>query len=106
MAPVILHIAYPAGASFNTDYYINKHLPPAIEGWKALGGLVGYKLLTPLGEGSPYDAVLQATWESPEALANMQAKVSPEQQKALADDVPNFSTKMPSIWVSEIKASL
>lgn len=105
MAPAILHIAYPAGASFNKDYYVTKHLPPAIEAWKAIGGLVSWNLSTPLGEGSPYDAHLQVTWESAEALGKMRTNVSPQQQKALADDVPNFSTKTPSIWATTVEAS-
>lgn len=106
MAPVVLNIAYPAGSSFNMDYYINKHLPPAIEAWSAIGGLVDWKILTPLGEGSPYDAHLQVTWESAEALGKMRTAVSPEAQKALQEDVPNFSTKTPTHWVSEVKTGL
>jgi hypothetical protein len=106
MAPVVLYIAYPAGSSFNTDYYINKHLPPALGVWKEISGFVDWKLLTPLGEGSPFDAILQVTWESAEALGRMQAQITPETQKALEDDLPNYSTKKASIWASEVKAGL
>ncbi|KAM0820100.1 hypothetical protein AB5N19_05919 [Seiridium cardinale] len=104
MAPVVLHVAYPTGSSFNADYYINTHLPPAIKAWKATGGLVDWKVLTPFGEGSPYDALLQVTWESAEVLGKMQSETSPEARKALEADLPHYSTKAPSMWVTEVKA--
>ncbi|KAH6647144.1 hypothetical protein BKA67DRAFT_540597 [Truncatella angustata] len=103
MAPVVLNIAYPAGSSFNKDYYLNTHMLLAVDAWKDIGGLVDWKLLTALGDNSPYDAVLQVTWESAEALGKMRSQTSPEKQKELADDLPNYSTKAPSVWVLEVQ---
>ncbi|KAK6193722.1 hypothetical protein LQW54_012194 [Pestalotiopsis sp. IQ-011] len=106
MAPVILNIAYPSGSDFNVDYYTSRHIPFALGAWQKLGGLVGWKLYTPVGEGSPYAAHLEVTWDGIEAVVNMKTNSPPEVQKALADDLPNYSTKPPAIWVSELKASL
>ncbi|KAI1855365.1 hypothetical protein JX265_006492 [Neoarthrinium moseri] len=103
MPAASLYIAYPAGSEFNVDYYKNKHLPPAIAGWSKAAGFVGYKLQTPVGQGSPYDAVLQVTFESLEALGKSQAAITPEQMQALKDDVPNFSKNPAAHWVMEVQ---
>ncbi|KAF3014282.1 hypothetical protein G7054_g3425 [Neopestalotiopsis clavispora] len=106
MAPVILNIAYPSGSNFNVEYYTTKHIPLAVEGWKPLGGLVNWKMYTPLGDNAPYAAVLEVTFESMEALVNVQTKAPAELQTKLKEDLPNYSTKPPTMWVSELKASL
>ncbi|ETS74084.1 hypothetical protein PFICI_13950 [Pestalotiopsis fici W106-1] len=107
MAPVILNVAYPSGSDFNVEYYTSKHIPLAVEGWKAItSGLKDWKLYTPLGDNSPYAAVLEVTFESMEALVSVQTKAPAELQTKLKEDLVNYSTKPPSMWVSELKASL
>ena len=68
-----LSVLYPSteGASFDHDYYRDKHVPLAVKNW----GLDGAEI--DKGLDGPYIAAVHFTFESPEALATAMGAPGP-----------------------------
>lgn len=89
------------GAAFNHDYYLEHHIPMAVE-------LFGEQLkkvevdrgIAGLGPGSPppYAAITQFHFES---LGDFQAAFGPHASQ-ITEDQPNFSSNDPVIQISEV----
>jgi uncharacterized protein (TIGR02118 family) len=90
-----LSVFYPTteGASFDHDYYRDKHVPLAVKTW----GLEGAEI--DKGIDGPYIAAVHFTFDSTEALAA--AMGNPNTGEVLAD-VPNYTTITPILQTSEI----
>ena len=88
-------VFYPSseGATFDHDYYRDKHVPLAMKAW----GLDEAEI--DRGVDGPYVAAVHFKFESPEALAA--AMGSPATGEVLAD-VANYTTITPVLQTSEI----
>ena len=100
---VRLTVFYPhsAGAKFDLDYYLNRHLPmasqligSAIKGVTVEEGIAG-------AEGAPphYIVMTHVMFESVEALERAMHEHGPK----IFADVPNYTTIQPQIQISEVK---
>jgi uncharacterized protein (TIGR02118 family) len=90
-----LSVFYPAteGASFDHDYYRDKHVPLAAGAWSPQNVEIDK------GVDGPYVAAVHFTFESPDALA--QAMAAEGTADVLAD-VANYTTIAPVLQTSEI----
>jgi uncharacterized protein (TIGR02118 family) len=90
-----LSVLYPAseGASFDHDYYREKHVPLCVETW----GLDGAEI--DKGVDGPYVAAVHMRFASPEAL---QAAMASEGTGAILADVANYTDITPVLQTSEI----
>jgi uncharacterized protein (TIGR02118 family) len=90
-----LSVLYPVtdGASFDHDYYRDKHVPLAVKTW----GLDEAEI--DRGVDGPYVAAVHFRFESPEALA---AAMGAAGSADLMADVANYTTITPLIQTSEI----
>ena len=90
-----LSVYYPSteGATFDHDYYRDKHVPLAVEAW----GLAGAEI--DKGVDGPYVAAVHFQFDSMEALA---AAMSAEGTCAVLADVDNYTTITPVLQTSEI----
>jgi len=90
-----LSVFYPAteGATFDHDYYRERHVPLAIKTW----GLASAEIDT--GVDGPYVAAAHFTFESLEAMQEAMGK--PGTAEVLAD-VANYTTIAPVLQTSEI----
>jgi uncharacterized protein (TIGR02118 family) len=103
MIKVSVLYPYKEGASFNMDYYVNKHMPmvrdtsgPSCQGIAVEQGLSG----PAPGSRPTYIAMGHVLYDS---LASFQAVFAQHAAKFLAD-IPNYTTIEPVIQVSEVKA--
>jgi uncharacterized protein (TIGR02118 family) len=91
MHKLLVLYSEPADRTAFEDYYVNKHMPLAakLPGLKA--GRYSFRVsgLGGPGTGSPYFALFEGEFDSPEDLAA--AVASPEGQALLADEA-NFAT--------------
>jgi uncharacterized protein (TIGR02118 family) len=92
-----LTVFYPAtdGATFDHDYYRNKHVPLAVKTW-GLGGAEIDK-----GIDGPYVAAVHFTFESLEALGAAMGNAGTADVLA---DVANYTSIAPVLQTSEIVA--
>jgi uncharacterized protein (TIGR02118 family) len=90
-----LSVLYPdtEGATFDHDYYRDKHVPLAVKTW----GLDGAEI--DKGVNGPYVAAVHFTFESTDALA---AAMGAEGTGAIMADVANYTTISPVMQTSEI----
>ena len=90
-----LSVFYPAteGATFDHDYYREKHVPLAVSSW----GLDGAEI--DKGLDGPYVAAVHFTFDSLEA---MQTAMGSERTGELMADMVNFTTISPVLQTSEI----
>ena len=90
-----LSVFYPTteGATFDHDYYRDKHVPLAVKTW----GLDGAQI--DKGLDGPYVAAVHFTFESLEAV---QAAMGSEGTGAVLADVANYTTITPVLQTSEI----
>jgi uncharacterized protein (TIGR02118 family) len=90
-----LTVLYPAteGATFDHDYYRDKHVPLAASTW----GLDGAEI--DKGIDGPYVAAVHFKFASAEA---MQAALASEGTGAVLADVANYTTIAPVLQTSEI----
>ncbi len=88
-------VFYPEteGATFDHDYYVNKHVPLAVETWGVSGADIDK------GLNGPYVAAVHFTFDSQEALG---AALGSEGTGAVMADVANYTTIQPVIQTSEI----
>ncbi len=90
-----LSVLYPAtdGATFDHDYYRNKHVPLAVKTW----GLERADI--DKGIDGPYVAAVHFTFES---LEDMGAKMGVDGTGDVLMDVANYTTIAPVMQTSEI----
>jgi uncharacterized protein (TIGR02118 family) len=90
-------VFYPTtdGATFDHDYYRDKHVPLAVKTW----GLDGADVAIDKGVDGPYAAAVHFTFESLEAMG---AAMSAEGTGDVMADVANYTTIVPVIQTSEI----
>ncbi|GMU79805.1 MAG: hypothetical protein AMXMBFR46_25940 [Acidimicrobiia bacterium] len=90
-------VLYPKtdGASFDHDYYRDRHIPLALATW----GLDPANVSIEKGISGPYEAIAHFTFESPEALG---AALGGEGMAAVGADVANYTTIQAVIQTSEI----
>jgi uncharacterized protein (TIGR02118 family) len=90
-----LSVLYPKteGASFDHDYYANSHVPLAVSTW----GLSGAEI--DKGIDGPYEAAVHFTFESMDAMG---AALASEGTAAVQADLPNYTTIVPAMQISEI----
>ncbi len=90
-----LSVLYPAteGATFDHDYYREKHVPLAVRAW----GLDGAEI--DKGLDGPYVAAVHFKFASTEAV---QAAMAAEGTGAVLADVANYTTIAPVLQTSEI----
>ena len=89
-----LSVLYPKteGATFDHDYYRDKHVPLACSTW----GLENAEI--DKGLDGPYEAAVHFRFESIEAL---QQALAAEGTGAVQGDVPNYTTILPVTQISE-----
>ena len=90
-----LSVLYPKteGASFDHDYYRDSHVPLALRTW----GLERAEI--DRGIDGPYEAAVHFVFESMEAMG---AALGSEGTAAVQADVPNYTTIVPTMQISEI----
>jgi uncharacterized protein (TIGR02118 family) len=90
-----MSVMYPAtdGATFDHDYYVNKHVPLACKTW----GLDSAEI--DKGINGPYVAAVHFTFESTDAMGA--ALGAPGTGDVMAD-VANYTTIQPVTQLSEI----
>jgi uncharacterized protein (TIGR02118 family) len=90
-----LSVYYPTteGATFDHDYYRDRHVPLALKTW----GLEGAEI--DRGVDGPYVAAVHFKFESLEAL---QAAMGAEGNGDVLADVANYTTITPVLQTSEI----
>ncbi|MBA3304161.1 MAG: EthD family reductase [Acidimicrobiia bacterium] len=90
-----LSVFYPSteGATFDHDYYRNKHVPLAVKTW-ALDGAEIDK-----GVDGPYAAAVHFKFDSLEALAAAMGAAGTAEVQA---DVANYTSIAPVLQTSEI----
>jgi uncharacterized protein (TIGR02118 family) len=92
-----LSVLYPSteGASFDHDYYRDKHVPLAVKTW----GLAADAAEIDKGVNGPYVAAVHFTFDSLDALS---AAMGGEGTGAVIADVANYTTIQPVMQTSEI----
>jgi uncharacterized protein (TIGR02118 family) len=99
-------VLYPnkPGSHFDADYYINVHMPMAIElmgpALKGVSAEIGLAGGAP-GQPAPYAAIAAFTCESVEAFSEA---FTPHTQQ-LMSDIPNYTDIQPVLQMSEIRIS-
>jgi uncharacterized protein (TIGR02118 family) len=90
-----LSVLYPKseGATFDHDYYREKHIPLCVNTW----GLAGAEI--DKGIDGPYVAAVHFTFDSLDAL---QGAMTNEGTGAILADVGNYTTITPVMQTSEI----
>ena len=90
-----MSVYYPntEGATFDHDYYCERHVPLAVKTW----GLDGAEI--DKGLDGPYVAAVHFKFASPEAL---QAAMGAEGTSSVLADVANYTTIAPVLQTSEI----
>ena len=90
-----LSVYYPTteGATFDHDYYRDKHVPLAVKTW----GLAGAEI--DKGVDGPYVAAVHFQFESLEALG---AAMASEGTGDVLADVANYTTITPVLQTSEM----
>ncbi len=90
-----LSVFYPTteGATFDHDYYRNKHVPLAVSAW----GLEGAEI--DKGIDGPYAAAVHFTFDSLDAMG---AAMAAEGTGAVMADVANYTDIVPVMQTSEI----
>lgn len=90
-----LSVFYPAteGATFDHDYYRDKHVPLCVDTWQPVEAVVEK------GIGGPHVAAVHITFDSMDA---MNAALAHEGTGAIIADIVNYTTITPVQQVSEI----
>ena len=90
-----LTVLYPAteGATFDHEYYRDKHIPLCVSTW----GLDGAEINK--GINGPYVAAVHFKFESLDAL---QAAMASEGTSSILADIANYTTIAPVMQTSEI----
>lgn len=105
---VTLNVLYPRDetSTFDLKYYLSTHMDLAEKAWKE-HGLLTYSVIESPDPKSPYSVISLLTWEArgENGMDGINAGFATEASKALAEDVPNFSNRSPTVVVGLVKAS-
>jgi uncharacterized protein (TIGR02118 family) len=95
MAQVRLSVFYPQteGASFDEDYYRDKHVPLAVAKWQPAAATIEK------GISGPYVAAVHFTFDSQDA---MNAALGGPDTGEIQADVANYTTINPVMQISEV----
>jgi len=97
-----LNIFYTADDDnpFDADYYVNKHIPLALEIWgdTVKDVSVARGLGSPDGSAATYALVVQIEFRSQQAF---EAALSKPGNDALKADIPNFTKTSPKVQVGK-----
>jgi uncharacterized protein (TIGR02118 family) len=98
-----LSVVYPRaiGASFDYDYYQDKHLPLAVQRWEGAGLVGGEALIgkvAPDGSDPPYFAIGIIHFESIDAL---KTALNGEHAQEIIGDIRNFTDVQPVLQINE-----
>lgn len=95
MAQVRLSVFYPEteGASFDQDYYRDKHVPLAASAWKPAAVTIEK------GISGPYVAAVHFTFDSQDAL---NAALGGSETGNIQADMANYTTINPVMQISEV----
>lgn len=96
-------VLYPkaSGATFDYDYYENKHLPLVVERWRDAGLVGGEALLGKSaadGSDAPFFAIGIIHFESADALT---AAMGGEHAPEVIGDIRNFTDVQPIIQIND-----
>ena len=101
---IIVTVMYPEseGATFDMDYYMNKHLRMVGEKWSSMG-MKGTRVLRGVAGGepgsvAPYHVMVDVAFESLEAF---HAAVG-EHGEEIFGDIPNFTNITPVVQISDM----
>lgn len=88
-------VLYPKteGATFDHDYYRDRHVPMACEVWSLDGAEVDQ------GIDGPYEAAVHFRFESMEEMASAMGS---ERTAEVQADVANYTTIVPVLQISQI----
>jgi uncharacterized protein (TIGR02118 family) len=91
-----LSVLYPAtdGATFDHDYYRDKHVPLACSAWGIDRADIDKGI-----DGQPYVAAVHFQFDSQDAMA---AAMGSEKTGEVMADVANYTTIQPVMQISEI----
>lgn len=94
---ITFSVYYPKtdGASFDHDYYVNSHVPLAVEAW----GLDASQARIEKGLDGPYEAAVHFTFDSMDAMG---AALGSERTGEVMGDVANYTTIAPVTQTSEV----
>ncbi|KAI1780260.1 hypothetical protein F4818DRAFT_937 [Hypoxylon cercidicola] len=102
---ITMVVGYPKDANFNTEYYLQKHLPSVNPTWKPYG-MGAWRAMAPTDlSKSPYVMLVEIEWPDMESFHRAQAETPPEATQKYMDDMKNFTDKDPVVWFMESKAS-
>ena len=90
-----LSVFYPStdGASFDHDYYCNKHVPLAVQTWSVKRTEIDK------GVNGPYVAAVHFFFDS---MDDFSAALGAEGTAAVTADVANYTTILPVMQISEV----
>lgn len=90
-----LSVLYPKteGATFDHDYYRTSHVPLALKTWGMSNAEIDK------GIDGPYEAAVHFTFDSMEAMG---AALGSPDTAAVQADLPNYTTIVPVMQISEI----
>ncbi|KAI2615175.1 hypothetical protein GGR54DRAFT_632423 [Hypoxylon sp. NC1633] len=100
---ITMVIGYPKDASFNMEYYLQKHLPAVNPLWKPFG-MGNWRAMAATDPKSPYIMLVEIEWPSMEAFHKAQAETPAQESQKFMEDMKNFTDKDPVIWFMENKA--
>ena len=99
---VLISVMYPGGedATFDTAYYVERHIPLVKERWTAMG-LDDVQLVravaTPDGSAPPYGVMALLTFRSLEAFQGAAQAHAAE----IFADIPKFTNVKPVVQINE-----
>ena len=97
-------VLYPNGddATFDHDYYLERHMPLVAESvGEAMKGYTVDRGVAGGGPGEPpaFLAACHMTFDSPEAF---QAAFEPHMERIMGD-IPNYTNTQPTVQISEVR---
>ncbi|KAL5342668.1 hypothetical protein BJX70DRAFT_394503 [Aspergillus crustosus] len=98
---VITTVLYPAGSTFNLDYYLSTHMPLVSKIWGPFG-LKDWKVVKYTTENAQFTYGAFLTWENSE---DSNRAVAAAEAKPIFDDIPNFSDRPPSFASGDVVGS-
>jgi len=97
--PATATVLYPAGPSFNLDYYLTSHMPMVVKLWGEFG-LTGYTISKPTD--GPYQLLCVLNFNS---LEGFQKAASSPAAKTVMGDITNYTTAEAVISFGEVVGS-
>jgi uncharacterized protein (TIGR02118 family) len=103
-AMILVSVMYPAGQSFDMDYYLGHHMPLVRERWSSLGlhdARVVKGVGTPDGGPAPFQVMALLTFDSVDAFKKAAATHGEE----IFADIPKFTQAQAQIQINDFAES-